>query len=74
VAGWNLHADALVDVSIEDLPLSQVATMFDGLLAREVLLPASRMHHKVSLKLERVAVSHALKELGLSTQERAAAR
>jgi hypothetical protein len=74
VAGWNLHADALVDVSIEDLPLSQVATMFDGILARDVLVPASRMHHKVRLKLEHVAVSHALKELGLATRERAQAR
>jgi hypothetical protein len=74
VAGWNLHADALVDVSIEDLPLGQVATMFDGLLAREVLVPASRMQHNVSLKLENVAVSHALEELGLSTEKRTAGR
>lgn len=71
VAGWNLHADALVDVSIKELPLGQVATMFDGLLAREVLVPASRMQHKVSLNLEHVTVSHALRELGLTTQERA---
>lgn len=74
VAGSNLNADAMVDVSIEDLPLGQVATMFDGLLEREVLVPASRMQHKVSLKLEHVAVSHALKELGLTTRERAAGR
>jgi hypothetical protein len=68
-AGWNLDVRARVDVSIKDLPLGQVATMFDGLLARDVLVPASRMHHKVRLKLERVAVSHALSlEAPLSLQ------
>ena len=74
VAGWNLHADAQVDVSITDLPLGQVATMFDGLIARDVMVPASRLQHKVHLKMERVAVSHALEELGLRTEKRAEAR
>jgi len=73
-AGWNLGLTAHVDVSITDLPLGQVATMFDGLIARDVMVPASRLQHKVHLKMERVAVSHALEELGLRTEKRAEAR
>lgn len=72
--GLNLAVGAEVEVSIADLPLGQVATIFDGLLAHDVLVPASRMHHEVSLKLERVPVSHALEELGLTTRKPPAAR
>jgi hypothetical protein len=65
----GLNAQNVVDVSITGLPLGHVATFFDGLLARDVLVPASRLQEKVTLKLKRVTLSHALKELGLSTQK-----
>jgi hypothetical protein len=70
----NLNAAIQVDVSISGLPLWRVGTFFDGILARDVLVPASRLQEKVSLKLERVTLSHALKELGLSTQKPVARR
>jgi hypothetical protein len=70
----NLNAATRVDVSIAGLPLGHVATMLDGLLARDVLVPASRMQEKVRLKLERVTLSHAVKELGLRTQRPVAPR
>ena len=58
-----------VDVSVSGLPLGQVAANFDRLLARDVLVPASRVKKTVRLRLKGVSVSAAIKALGLRTQK-----
>jgi hypothetical protein len=65
----SLSGATRVNVSIAGLPLGQVATLFDRLLARDVLVPASRVQKKVRLKLEDVSLASALNQLGLSTQK-----
>jgi hypothetical protein len=66
--GLQLSPTAKVTVSVAGLPLGQVATMFDRILARDVLVPAARAQKKVRLKLENVRLSEALRGLGLTTQ------
>jgi hypothetical protein len=70
VGGGNLSLSlgSKIDVSVKGLPLAQVAARFDKLLAREVLVPASRTRQKVSLNLKRVSFATALKALGLQTR------
>ncbi|HWN56127.1 MAG TPA: hypothetical protein VNP91_13530 [Methylomirabilota bacterium] len=70
VGGKNLSLSlgSKIDVSVKGLPLAQLAARFDRLLAREVLVPASRTRQKVSLQLERVSFATALKTLGLQTR------
>ena len=75
IRGLKLSPAAKVTVSVAGLPLGQVATMLDRILARDVLVPAARAQKKVRLKMENVRLSEALSALGLSTQKpRAAAR
>jgi hypothetical protein len=71
-AGLNAGLTKKVDISVSGLPLGQVATILDGILARDVLLPAARAQEKVRLKMKGVRVSDALKALGLTTQRPAA--
>ena len=59
-----------IDVSVSGLPLGQVAAKFDRLLARDVLVPASRVMKTVRLRLKGVSVSAAIRALGLRTQKR----
>jgi hypothetical protein len=70
VGGGNLSLSlgSKIDVSVKGLPLAQLAARFDRLLAREVLVPASRTRQKVSLQLKRVSFATALKALGLQTR------
>ena len=68
IRGLQLNPTAKVTVSVSGLPLGQVATMFDRILARDVMLPAARAQKKVRLKMENVRLSDALRALGLSTQ------
>jgi hypothetical protein len=70
VGGTNLTLSlgSKIDVSVKGLPLGQLAARFDRLLAREVLVPASRTRQKVSLQLKRVSVATALTTLGLQTR------
>jgi hypothetical protein len=70
VGGTNLSLSlgSKIDVSVKGLPLGQLAVRFDRLLAREVLVPASRTRQKVNLQLKRVSFSTALKALGLQTR------
>jgi sporulation-control protein spo0M len=58
-----------IDVSVSGLPLGQVAAKFDRLLARDVLVPASRVKKTVRLRLKGVSVSAAIRALGLRTQK-----
>jgi hypothetical protein len=67
-SGLNLSLGALVDVCVSGLPLGQFAAHLDRILAREVLMPASRVNEKVKLRLRRVPLSAAIKELGLTTR------
>jgi hypothetical protein len=69
----QLGPTAKVTVSVAGLPLGQVATMFDRIVAQDVLLPAARAQKKVRLKMENVRLSEALRALGLSTQRAASA-
>lgn len=64
-----LSLGSKVDVSVSGLPLGQVAAQFDRLLARDVLVPASRVRKTVRLRLKGVSVSAAIKALGLRTQK-----
>ena len=70
VGGGNLSLGlgSKIDVSVKRLPLGQLAARFDKLLAREVLVPASRTRQKVSLNLKRVSFAAALRALGLQTR------
>jgi len=70
VGGGNLSLSlgSKIDVSVKGLPLAQLAARFDRLLAREVLVPASRTRQRVSLQLKRVSFATALKALGLQTR------
>jgi hypothetical protein len=70
VGGGNLSLSlgSKIDVTVKGLPLAQVAARFDKLLAREVLVPASRTRQRVSLNLKRVSFATALKTLGLQTR------
>jgi len=70
VGGGNLSLSlgSKIDVSVKGLSLAQLATRFDRLLAREVLVPASRTRQKVNLNLKRVSFATVLKTLGLQTR------
>jgi hypothetical protein len=58
-----------INVSVDGLPLAQVAAQFNRLLTREVLLPAARSKERVTLSLEKVTFSAALKSLGLTIRK-----
>jgi hypothetical protein len=64
-----LSLGSKIDVSVSGLPLGQVAAHFDRLLARDVLVPASRVKKTVRLRLRGVSISAAIKALGLRTQK-----
>jgi hypothetical protein len=68
--GGKLSLNAIVDVCVSGLPLGQFAASLDRMLTRDVLVPASRLNQKVKLRLTRVPVSRAIKELGLTTGTR----
>ena len=69
-SGLALNSATLVNIAVSDLPLGRVGLLLDGLLAREVLVPATRTEEKVRLKLERVRLSHVVERLGLTTRRR----
>ncbi len=58
----------LISISVAGLQLGQVGAHLDGLLAREVLVPASRVHEKVNLRVKRASFSKVIRTLGLSTR------
>lgn len=70
VGGGNLSLSlgSKIDLSVKGLPLGQLAARLDKLLAREVLVPASRTRQRVSLNLKRVSFAAALRALGLQTR------
>jgi hypothetical protein len=64
----------LISISVADLQLGQVAARLDRLLLREVLVPASRAHEKVNLRVKRAPFSAVIRTLGLSTRSPVKAR
>jgi len=70
VSGLALYSGTLVSISVSGLPLGRVGLLLDGLLAREVLVPAARSEDKVRIKLDRVRLSEVVKTLGLTTRPR----
>jgi hypothetical protein len=68
-SGLQLGLGSKINVSVDGLPLAQVAAQFDRLLMHDVLLPAARLKELVHLSLEKVTFSAALKSLGLSTRK-----
>jgi hypothetical protein len=70
VSGLALNSATLVSIAVSGLPLGRVGLLLDGLLAREVLVPATRTEDKVRIKLDRVRLSEVVKTLGLTTRPR----
>jgi hypothetical protein len=73
-SGGVLTLGNKIDVSVSGIPLGQVAAQFDRLLARNVLVPVSRVRNKVRLRLRGVRVAAAMKALGLTSQRRTKSR
>lgn len=65
---FTLGLGAVVSVSVSGLSLGQLASRFDRLLAREVMVPAARTGEPITIRLKRVRVSAALKTLGLASR------
>jgi len=64
----NLGLSAVVSVTVKGLTLGTIAGRLDRRMAREVMVPASRVNEKVNLQLKRVPVSTAIAALGLTTR------
>lgn len=64
----TLTLGSMISISVADLQLGQVAARLDRLLVREVLVPASRAHEIVNLRVKRAPFSAVIKALGLSTR------
>jgi hypothetical protein len=63
-----------IDVSVSGIPLGQVAAQFDRLLARNVLVPASRVRNKGAPASPGVRGAAAMKALGLTSRRRTKSR
>jgi hypothetical protein len=69
-SGLALNSGMFVSIDVSGLPLGRVGLLLDGLLAREVLVPAARHEDSVRIKLDRVRLSEVVKTLGLTTRPR----
>lgn len=67
-SGGRFGLGTKVDISVNGLSLQRVAARLDGLVSRDVLLPAARANRKVRLKMTGVSVAKVIKTLGLRTQ------
>jgi hypothetical protein len=59
-------------ISVNGLTLGRLAARLDGLVARDVLLPAGRAQEKVRLKMKEVSFANVIQVLGFRTQKRQA--
>ena len=66
--GLTFEATTLVDVSINDLPLSEAATFLSAFRRERVLVPAHRLNERISLDLKTRPFGDVLRDLGLTTQ------
>ena len=62
------EATTLVDVSINDLPLSEAAAFLTAFRKERVLVPAHRLNERISFELKTRPFGDVLRELGLTTQ------
>ena len=67
--GLTFEATTLVDVSINDLPLAEVAVFLTAFQRGRLLAPAGRMNERISLDMERKPFGSVFKEVGLLTHE-----
>ena len=68
-SGFIFEAATPVDVSLNDLPLSEVAVFLSAFRRERLLVPSDRMNERITLDLKRTRFGDALKGLGLVTQE-----
>lgn len=67
--GLTFEATTLVDVSINELPLSETASFLSAFQRERILVPADRMNERISSDLKGKPFGDVLKQLGLTTQE-----
>jgi hypothetical protein len=67
----RIEPSTIVDVSISDLPLYEVAEFFNRVHTRTIIAPADRLKEQVFLNVQRKSFGDVLKQLGLTTRERA---
>lgn len=66
----NIGLSTIVDVSIGDLPLYEVAEFFNRVHRATVIAPAGNLRETVSLDVRRQSFAAVLNQLGLTTKER----
>lgn len=65
----TLDPATLVDVTLNDLPLFEVATFLNSVQTESIIVPARRLNEHVTLSVKRKPFSHVLDELDLTTTE-----
>lgn len=68
-AGFALEATTLVDVQTDELPLFEVASLFNAVFAKKISVPAHRLREPVSINLKRVPFGDVLSQVGLDTRD-----
>jgi hypothetical protein len=63
----GLSLAAKIDISVSRLELGKIAAHLDRLTAKDVFVPASKVHKVVSLRMKNVPLRAAIKSLGLRT-------
>jgi hypothetical protein len=66
----RLEPSTTVDVSINDLPLYEVAEFLSRVHTARVVAPAGRLSEQVSLNVQRKSLDDVMDQLGLTTMER----
>ena len=66
----SIEPSTIVDVSISDLPLFEVADFFNRVHTGRIIAPAGKLREQVSLKIQRKSFADVLNQLGLTTSER----
>jgi len=66
----RIEPSTIVDVSISDLPLYELAEFFNRVHTRTIIAPADRLKEQVFLNVQRKSFGDVLSQLGLTTRER----
>ena len=66
----SIEPSTIVDVSISDLPLFEVANFFNRVHTGRIIAPAGKLREQVSLNIQRKSFADVLNQLGLTTSER----
>ncbi|MEX0803528.1 MAG: hypothetical protein WD688_09460 [Candidatus Binatia bacterium] len=66
----RIEPSTIVDVSISDLPLFEVANFFNRVHTGTIIAPADKLREQVSLNIQRQTFVDVLNQLGLTTGER----